>query len=315
VAGHVAELRVEVQHLLGEQVFPGGVELAEDAPERALLERAHFRLPDRASAVRPELERVEQGARATTTLVLPLIPLPPSAGRAELELPPLPIAIARASGHVQTLCTPALRMLVEDPLASVAEAAPRPDPPPRPQREIWWAARNAVLYALGALPIAALALLGLNTLRRRLRRPPAPPSPRPAWEVALEELRLLESARLLEAGEVERHLDQTVHVLRQYLGARYGFVALESTTRELLRELGERAPGFPQRLEVQSLLERSDLVKFARRLPTHEECREALASVRETVQKTMPAPSLDPRLASGRGVGAGGSSSSPGGAR
>jgi hypothetical protein len=296
-AGHLTWLVIEVDHGVGEQVLPGGVELSADAPEVRLLAAAEFVLPHPASPVKASMERKDSGARAKTTIRLPLIPLPKAAGRHVLELPPLPIAVARASGEVQTLCTTGARITVEDPLAGVPAAEPSHDPPPRPQRELWTAARDLAIALCIAIPAALLLALLFLRFKDAFKKAPPPVPPRPAWEVALSRLQALEQEGLLDRHEYETFLDGVVDTLREYLGSRYGFDGLECTTREILRQLEQRAPDFSSMLDVRGLLQRTDLVKFARRLPTVDECREAIDQVRRIVRTTTPGPSLDPRSA------------------
>lgn len=285
-AGHIAWLTLELEHLLGQRVMPGGVDLPPDAPERELLRAAQFELPRPSSDVQPSLERSEQGQKVTTTVRLPLIPLPDEAGRHSLTLPPLPLAIARASGQVQTLCTSNHSIVVEDPLASSPNPVPAPDPAPRPQREIWWTARDVALALLVALPIALAVAYLLYRFGHKFKKTPQPPPPRPPWETALEQLDALEAEGLLERHEYELYLDRASDTLREYLGERYGFEGLESTTREILRQLEQKAPNFQLTSAVRTLLQRTDLVKFARRLPDEQECREAVQEVRRIVQQT-----------------------------
>jgi hypothetical protein len=294
-SGHVAWLGIALEHGKGEQVLPGGIELAADAPEVQLLKAAEFALPSATSAVKATLERKEAGARATTEIRLPLIPLPKQAGRHVLVVPPLPIAVARASGEVQTICTAEARITVEDPLAGTPTPAEARDPEPRPQHELWQAARDLAIALLIALPTAlALALLFLR-FKDSWKKAPPPVAPRPPWEIALSRLSLLEGQGLLDRQEYEAFLDGVVDTLREYLGSRYGFDGLECTTREMMRQLEQRAADLGSNLEVRGLLQRTDLVKFARRLPTLEECRDAIDQVRRIVRTTTPGPSLDPR--------------------
>jgi hypothetical protein len=99
-------------------------------------------------------------------------------------------------------------------------------------------------------------------------------------------LRAIESAGLLQKHEYEEYLDRVSDTLRHYLGERYGFDGLESTTRELLRQMASRAPDFEHERTVRTILQRADLVKFARKLPSEDECREAFDETREIVQRT-----------------------------
>ena len=97
--------------------------------------------------------------------------------------------------------------------------------------------------------------------------------------------RLLES-RLADQGEIEQFFTELSWILKHYLSGRYRLELMERTTSELaplLREAG--APAGPSR-QACSLLERSDLVKFARQIPRPEECRAAVEQTYRIVDAT-----------------------------
>jgi hypothetical protein len=76
--------------------------------------------------------------------------------------------------------------------------------------------------------------------------------------------------------------------VRQYLGARFGFDGLESTTDETLAALRRvSALGLPLP-QVAGFLQQCDLVKFADLTPTSMECERALADAELVVRSTMP---------------------------
>ena len=300
ISGHLALLQLEITHLPGEKVFPAGLSLAPDSDEVALLKAASFQILDPASATKPALETHLSEKQATTTVNLPLLPLPPEAGRSTLTLPPLPVSIARASGQVHTLCTQAHVLVVEDVLASEANPQQKPDPEPRPQREVWTSLRDILGGLLLAIPLAALLAWLFLRLRKKFKKVPLPPPPRPPWERALEQLAALESRGLVASEKFDTFLDGVSDILREYLGERYGFDGLESTTRELLRQLKRRAPQFTEKSVVKKILQRADLVKFAQRLPSEDECRDAFAQTKKLVRDTVhlrvaPPPSSPPQ--------------------
>lgn len=299
-AGHAVTLVVRVEHYPGETVFPGGINLNPTSPEYTDLKNAEFEIPSEKSLFAPSLETKPlpgNAGRVETVVRLPFVPLPREPGSHELTLPPLPIAIARSSGQLSQLCTTPHVLFVEDPTANTPNAELQADPPPRSQLEIWTAARDTAIALLIALPLAALlAWLAIRYLPR-LKKKPAPPPPVPPWELALKELRELDGAGLLERARFDEYLDRVSDTLRAYLGRRYGFDGLESTTRELLRQLGERAPDFRFESEVRDILQRSDLVKFAKRLPNEHECKDAMLETRRIVERTTKSPTLDPREA------------------
>ncbi len=294
LSGHALTLTFVVVHGKGETVLPSGFQPQASSRELSALERAGLYLPDPDGGAGPVLERSDQGEKSTTTVKVSFVPLPPKAGRAEILIPALPIAVARASGEMLVLCTDPAQVLIEDPIANVSQPKPRGNPPPRPQVELWTAARNAAYVALIALGVGALLsfLIG-RWLRRPKPLPPAPP-PRPPWEIALEELFDLRHAGLLGEQRYAEYYDRVSDTMRKYLGARYGFDGLESTTREAMRELRRVTPRIGVLDVTEAFLRDADLVKFARVTPSEADCALSLSRAEEIVRATMPAPVATP---------------------
>jgi hypothetical protein len=292
-AGYAATLVVVVPHGLGETVLPGGFRLQLDSPEGRAITRAEFVIPALDGPAAPRVLRSDSEGAVHTRVELPFVPLPKEPGPHTLTLPSVPIAIARQSGELITVCTSPHTLLVDDPTANLAHATPRPNPPPLRQREVWTAAKNVALGALIALPLGALiALLVGLWLRRERPAPPAPP-PRPAWELALEALARVRSKRLIEQGLTGELFDEVSLAVRDYLGRRFGFDGLESTTRELLEHLVRLGPAAPPREcmeDIELLLRRADLVKFANLTPEAAECELALERGERIVRDTMVVP-------------------------
>ncbi len=300
VAGHVATLEVTVEHGKGETVLPNGFHLQLGSDAEHALERAGFALPDPDGGAGPTLKTKVSGQHATTTVKIPLVPLPTKPGRQKLSLPPLPIAIARASGEVITLCTRPHEITVEDPTGNTPHAKPHPNPKPRRQMEEWTTARNVTYAALIALVVGALVAWLLGRWLRRPRPEPPPPPPRPPWETALEELFDIRHAGLITEQRFSEHFDRVSHTVRKYLGDRYGFDGLESTTREILTFIGRVMPAVSVMPEIEVFLREADLVKFARLTPTEQDCETALARGEHIVHSTIPPLTTGP----GRGAGA-----------
>jgi hypothetical protein len=112
--------------------------------------------------------------------------------------------------------------------------------------------------------------------------------------VAREALHDLRHAGLTREGRFAEHFDRVSDIVRRYLGDRYGFDGLESTTREMLGELRGTTPRIPVLDEIERFLRQADLVKFARLTPSEPECAtvlsEAEAIVEQTVPVAMPTP-------------------------
>jgi hypothetical protein len=287
LSGHALTLEVNVEHGKGETVLPTGFHLLGDSPEAKALEREGFALPDAEGAAGPKLDRTEQGERATTRVRISVVPLPPKPGRQVLILPPLPITLSRASGELVTVCTAPHTVTVEDPIANSPHPEPRSNPSARRQREVWTAAKHVVVAALIALAVGALLSFLFTRWLRRPKKLPPPPPPRPPWEIALEALHDIRHAGLTREGRFSEHFDRVSDVLRRYLGDRYGYDGLESTTREALGALRLMNPEVPDLRGIETFMRDADLVKFAQLTPSEGECVDLLARAEEIVTRTI----------------------------
>jgi hypothetical protein len=130
------------------------------------------------------------------------------------------------------------------------------------------------LALLAALVAIALAWWAWRKYRNR-PKPPIDPYVR-----AQQEFARIEARRLLETGEPEEYLAGMVDVVREYLAARVPGVRRSDTTSELLRAMKPR-DGVEGELPM--LLDRADMVKFARAEVSVEEARDAGARLRAIV--------------------------------
>jgi hypothetical protein len=289
-SGYAATLHVVVTHGKGESVLPHGLELQAGSDTAKALKSAGFALPDQDGGAAARLTSVDdpKTGKRETTLDLPLVVLPENPGRHTLSLPALPVSVARASSDVVTLCTRPHTIVVEDPTASTPDAQPKLNPPARQQREEWVALERGLSWGLLGVAVGALVAWLVYRWRRRPRPVAPPPPPRPPWEVALERLDEARHAGLLETRRFSDFFDRVNDAIREYLGARFGFDGLESTTDETLASL-RRIPRFDLPLpEIAAFLQECDLVKFADMTPTLEECEKALAQAERMVRTTTP---------------------------
>lgn len=289
LSGHALPLVLTLVHGPAETVLPTGFRFQADAPEAKALKDAGFVVPNPEGGAGPQVKR-EDGEKTKSTVTLSFVALPKKPGRHELTLPSVPITIARASGELVTLCTAPHTIVVEDPTSSTPNAKPKPNPPPRQQREEWTSLKQAVSIGAIALVVGAVLAYLIGRWLKRPRPVPPPPPPRPPWEVALESLHDLRHAGLTREGRFAEHFDRVSDILRRYLGDRYGFDGLESTTREMLGELRRATPRIPVLDEIERFLRQADLVKFARLTPTEVECSTALGEAEQIVERTVPPP-------------------------
>jgi hypothetical protein len=104
--------------------------------------------------------------------------------------------------------------------------------------------------------------------------------------VALEALADIRRSGWVEDGRFGEHFDRVSHVLRRYLGERYGFDALEYTTREIVTALAGRQVGYDESELVRRFLDESDLVKFAKLTPTEAQCHWLWETAQQVVERT-----------------------------
>jgi len=272
-------------------VLPRGLELRGESDAAKALKGAGFALPDQdaGSGARMTTRDLEgKSGRRETTLDLPLVVLPSEPGRHTLTLPALPIVVARASGDVVTMCTTTHTIVVDDPIASTPDAKPHPNPPPRSQREEWLALERALAWAALGVAVGAVVMWMAYRWSKRPKPVPPPPPPRVPWEIAFERLDEVRHAGLLETARYAEFFDRVNDAVREYLGARFGFDGLESTTDETMAAL-RRVPSFGVPMpELAGFLQQCDLVKFADLTPTHAECERALLEAERVVRTTMP---------------------------
>lgn len=143
---------------------------------------------------------------------------------------------------------------------------------------------------LAVLAIAGLTLLVQRYLRNRPVAAPPPPPPRPPWEIAVEHLAALRRRKqaMVEGGQAVEFVDEVSDVVRAYLGGRFGFPGLDTTTEELLEHLRVRRVQSGLQEEARAYLRRCDLVKFAKVTPDEDEVDLIFAKAQDIVQFSIP---------------------------
>ncbi len=222
------------------------------------------------------------------------------------EIPALPLAMGST-----TASSPAITVTVGSVLSTdeqMVASSTRPEaleelekftagtaPPEKvlvPDYRVFW-----VLLVVAAIVIAALWLLRLSG--RKKAQPEAlepPPPPRPAHEVALEAIERLKAEDPLASGAFKTHYTALSTILREYVGARFGFDSLELTYDELSEALRRHSAAGLKHDEVEELLFTADQVKFAKFVPLAEDGYEALRVTERIVRQTkaIPAPEEAP---------------------
>ena len=143
-----------------------------------------------------------------------------------------------------------------------------------------------ILMGIGIAVLIGAGVVAFILLRRRERKVFEAP-PRPAHEIAYEQLQQIAEAKLIEAGEIERYYVLLSAVVRHYLENRFGLHAPEMTTEEFLQAAASEGQLMQEhRTLLQSFLTECDLVKFARYGPDEGQMRSAFESAKKLVDET-----------------------------
>ena len=99
----------------------------------------------------------------------------------------------------------------------------------------------------------------------------------------------MRKAGLVDKGQLSEHFDLVSDAVRRYLGLRFGFDGIESTSDEVVHNLRSTTPPVVCFAAIVTMLEECDLVKFARMTPTAEDCEQVLGHAEKIVRDTIPA--------------------------
>ncbi len=235
-----------------------------------------------------------EGGKKRFVFSLALLALEPG----EHVIGPMRLRVVTRGGLIGIVETERLTITVGSVLGNEPDAQPKP--PTQPVRV--FQDDYTLLYLLGAM--GAILLTALITLliarwwRRRPKVAPPPPPPRPPWELAMERLAALDQKLAAEIARADPRygiedrstpwVDAVSDTIRQYLGARFGFDGLESTTDEITAHM-RRVTGLGMPVEeVLFFLRECDLVKFAKVPATADQCRELMGRARKIVVTTTP---------------------------
>jgi hypothetical protein len=203
----------------------------------------------------------------------------------DLELTGIQLVSTQDGKQIQPLSVPPVRIKLLSILEGVAEPLPRDVTAPV----------DVLISDYRLLVMAGLVglwlLLGLVLRRQRgavdhdTRLIELPP-PRQAHQIALERLQRILDADLLRKGDFHGYFRQISEVVREYLGNRYAFFALDLTSTELIAELRDRITPGLDLARLGTALAEADLVKFARLEPNAAMCSNAINSAYGMIEAT-----------------------------
>jgi hypothetical protein len=107
----------------------------------------------------------------------------------------------------------------------------------------------------------------------------------PAHITALKELNHIEQKELWQSGKIKQYHSGISEILRKYMEHRFQFIALELTTDEILSHIKNNISR-EEYVELQQVLQRADLAKFAKSKPNEEENKQSMELAKRFVDKT-----------------------------
>ena len=102
---------------------------------------------------------------------------------------------------------------------------------------------------------------------------------------AINALKELESKKLWEEGKTKEYYSSISEIIRRYIGERFNFIALELTKYEILENLNSKV-NKKQLINIDKLLDRADLVKYAKSKPLSEENIESINIAKDIIETT-----------------------------
>ncbi len=211
----------------------------------------------------------------------------------ELETPPIEVQYRDSDDRIHDESVPAMFITIGSTL--IEDDTEKRDL--KPQASLDLAGSAIWPWILGGIASVAVlaAVLWWLWKRRRNRELSesdfmAPVDDRFPEEIAYDELERVAELNLPVKGEFKRHYDMVTDCIRNYLEGVYLIPAMEQTTGEIM--LSVRKLNEPKSNEItpslKSLLEESDLVKFAKYSPTVDSAAKAVKDARLMVDITRP---------------------------
>lgn len=214
----------------------------------------------------------------------------------EFTIPEFTIIYRDADGNEQRIPTPQTKITVQSvaPVrpdeTGIRDAKPPVVPPFRlsPRQKM-------IIAAAAFLLLVAAVVLVVRAMRKRRAQPAPAIPPRPIEVVAREQLARIAQSDLLARGLIKEYFDQVSDIIRAYLGYRYGFEGIVTTTSELLNELHERLHDDGHIGLVAEFSEEADLAKFAKWRPDRQVCDRFLETAYRLIDETTPRPVAEDR--------------------
>lgn len=211
-------------------------------------------------------------------------------------IPPIPVEYMLPDSTEKILISEPVPIKVKSLLADAADTADIRDikgPIEFKSKIPLW-----LYFAAGVAVLAVIVLLIWWWIVRRRRKPEEPVDLRDPWEIAFEELALLQGKNYPVAGEFKQFYIELTEIVRAYLQRIYRMPVLDMTTYEFLTAIVQEDIEEDLYNRLKAFLDFGDLVKFAKLIPElekaesdYEEACDLVAYIRsvEMSKVSMPA--------------------------
>ncbi|MGB3976628.1 MAG: hypothetical protein WBM02_07035 [bacterium] len=226
-------------------------------------------------------ERTLDGLRETLELTLSIY------RTGEFEIPAIEVVWVSKDGTKHSALTQKQYIVIES-ILNKDDAQPRAT---KPVVDVKARGRFVIAALTGIILSILLIYLAVRQIGKWKRREiidSFQPEPlKPADQEALEALEELRTSQYLAKGEIKKYFIRLTEILKTYIGRRFAFNAIEHTTGEIRIDMRGLSidPGI--QTDTLQILDLADMVKFAKFLPTDEQCRQAMDDTEKIIHRTQ----------------------------
>lgn len=164
----------------------------------------------------------------------------------------------------------------------------------------WWRLIRMILYALIGGLIVAFVVYKIVVYYKKKHHPKEEEEvyvdPRSASELALESLKMIEAEAPWKAGKNKLYYSELSDTLKKYIARRFSVQTAEHTSSEVL-DMIKSVPSIHDNQslfkDLAELFSRSDMVKFAKFVPSEEAHLQSLAEARVFIESTALKEDVD----------------------
>lgn len=197
------------------------------------------------------------------------------------KIPPLPYKVYFNGKLQETVYSKPVEIIVSTMVVDTTYMAAI-----KPIQEAPYTFSEFIPYLIGLLFLLALGFILFRIRNSKQEEVEQPEIIIPAHEIANTKLFKLKEEKLWQQGKIKEYHSQVTYIVREYLENRFGVNALEYTTEETIRALKNKDFDESHKNKLREILQRADLVKFAKDKPGPEVHEEAMTVAKDFVKQT-----------------------------